>query len=432
MNMGSSINLAETFVQLQKEDLDFQRTQIADLLDRRGTNFPGAQPVSFARRHLRELQRADYFMCEKTDGIRCLLFLSQFIEEGGAPVECQFFIDRKNDFYYVPRDAVHIPPPGDDLSAFHTGTLLDGELVRQRLKNGQKRLAYLIFDCLALDKENITHRPFDKRYGRAEQLVWKPYLSFAKRYPEDVASQPFQLQLKKMEMPYGAGMMFKDRIPQLPHGNDGLIFTCVTTPYVSGTDQHILKWKPPWENTIDLKLELGEFPRIKDEETGEMIEDWDAMPAIHLMAFHGEKDYRHFALLSLTDAEWETMKAMNQTFDGRIMECFRDPVSTHWRPKIEEDGTPRLRDDKTHANHYSVVESVIESIEDAVTEQDLIAASPAIRTAFKERQRAKVDADKKAATQAAHQQQQQQHARVPSHAPPAAKAEEDDGPRYED
>jgi len=429
--MGSSINLAETFVQLAGEELRFQRTQIADLLQRHTTNFPGAQPVSFARQHLEELRRADYFMCEKTDGVRCLLYLSQFLDNG-QPVECQFFIDRKNDFYFVQRDMVHIPPAGDDIGAFHVGTLLDGELVRQRLKNGQQRLAYLIFDCLALDNDNITHRPFDKRYGRADQLVWRPYLAFAKRYPDDVASQPFQLELKKMEMPYGAEMMFKDRIPQLPHGNDGLIFTCVTTPYVSGTDKHILKWKPPWENTIDFKLEMGEFPMVRDEETGEQVEDWDAMPTIHLQTSYGNGDYRHFALLHLTDAEWEAMKGIKQMFDGRIIECYRDSATTQWRPKVEEDGTPRFRDDKTEPNHYSTVESVLQSIEDAVSEQDLIMASHKIRTAFKERQKLKMEADKKAAAAAAAAAQQQQAKGPPQKTESVAKVEDDDGPRYED
>ena len=175
----------------------------------------------------------------------------------GGPFELQFLIDRKNDYYCVRRESLHIPIL-ENVQGYHMGTLLDGELVRQKFKDGKpERLAYLIFDCLAIDNENVTNRPFDKRLARIDQLVAKPIRDFARKYPDELQYQPFQIEMKKMEFPYGMEMMFKDRIPNLPHGNDGLIFTCKDTPYVAGTDQHILKWKPPQENTIDFRLLLG-------------------------------------------------------------------------------------------------------------------------------------------------------------------------------
>jgi mRNA guanylyltransferase len=40
-----------------------------------------------------------------------------------------------------------------------------------------------------------------------------------------------------MEVSYGVEMMFRDVLPNLPHGNDGLIFTCRTSQYKFGTDE---------------------------------------------------------------------------------------------------------------------------------------------------------------------------------------------------
>ena len=393
--MGSSIHLDAVGTLLPPEDANFQRGQVADLLNRQSTKFPGAQPVSFARRHLLELQRDDYFLCEKTDGIRCLLFLTQYYDPAEGMVEGQLLIDRKNDHYAIAKGYLHIPPTGPNgeppfiLDKWHTGTLLDGELVRERYRDGREQLNYLIFDCLALDGENITNRVYDVRIGKVQSLVFKPWKAFAEAWPEDAEAQPFQLKLKEWQLPYGTEMMFRDIIPKLSHGNDGLIFTCKNTPYVSGTDQHILKWKPPQENTVDFRLQLGAFPMAEDDHG--KYEDYEQKPETELLVFHGGKDYRHYAMLHLTDDEWEAMKGMNQAFDWRIVECFRDAKAGHWRPKLEEDGTPRFRDDKEHANHVSVVESVLESIEDAVNEQDLIANAGQIRAAWKKREGARKD-----------------------------------------
>ena len=237
-----------------------------------------------------------------------------------------------------------------------------------------------------------------------------------------------------MEFPYGMEMMFKDKIPHLPHGNDGLIFTCKGTPYVPGTDQHILKWKPPHENTIDFRLLLGDFPM---SEQGEWP-DWDAKPELELHINHGggqNAGYKFFATLYLTDTEWESCKRLNQQLDGRIIECYRDPVQKSWRPKLEPDGSPRFRDDKTDSNHISVVDSVLESIEDAVTEQDLISAAAGIKVAFKARAhqaelKAKEEAKRAMAAQAEKKRAQEEMMKQQRRA--SETAEEDLEPRYED
>ncbi|KAL1305866.1 hypothetical protein AAFC00_004016 [Neodothiora populina] len=362
------LQLSDVAHQLPRGDADFLRSRVADLLERRNMSFPGAQPVSFARKHFQDLLMTDYFVCEKTDGIRCLLFLTFYIEEGNK-VEAKILIDRKNDYYNIDNMHFHLPLPDAPDASFHTETLLDGELVLDKLPNGDERKTYLVFDCLALENKSLLQRTLDKRLAYFMESVLKPYQSLLERYPEEVPEQPFLVMPKKMEKAYGIEMMFKDVLPKLPHGNDGLIFTCRTSPYVTGTDQHIIKWKPPHENTIDFRLQLGDFPMV--EEGGERFQDFDACPSFELLVYHGNNRNEYFAPLYLTESEWESMKGMGQMLDGRIIECAKDDKG-RWRMKREADGTPRFRDDKTEANHIKTVESVLESIEDAVTETDLL------------------------------------------------------------
>lgn len=42
-----------------------------------------------------------------------------------------------------------------------------------------------------------------------------------------------------MERAYAVDKVFNVIIPALQHGNDGLIYTCVTTPYSPGTDENM-------------------------------------------------------------------------------------------------------------------------------------------------------------------------------------------------
>jgi mRNA guanylyltransferase len=293
--------------------------------------------------------------------------------------EIHYLIDRKNDYYYV--EGLHFPHHNDpNGQQYHKDTILDGELVSDKEDDGSYRLRYLVFDCLVLDGENLISKPFDKRIGRFHSFVDAPFKKLFRKFPDELAHLPFDVTFKVMEKPYALEAMFKDKLPKLRHGNDGLIFTCKGTTYVSGTDQHILKWKPAHENSIDFKLVLGDFPVDADGS-----EDYDAKPPFTLQVWHGEgSPYTHFASLFITDAEWDAMKSLHEQLDGRIIECYKD-VQGRWRFKAEANGAPRFRDDKSNANHISTVKSVLGSIEDGVSEEELLAAAPGIQRAWKAR-----------------------------------------------
>ncbi|KAK8212397.1 mRNA capping enzyme, guanylyltransferase subunit [Phyllosticta capitalensis] len=381
-------------VKASKELADGFRREVAQLLGRRSLSFPGAQPVSFARKHLAELMTRDYYLCEKTDGIRCLLY---FTSDG--PQEIHYLIDRKNDYYYVPN--LHFPVPNDDtFRKFHEDTIIDGELVYDEEEDGPK-LRFYVFDCLVLDGESRIEKTLDKRLAVLRETVYKPWRKLFKEvHPGELQFQPFEIIFKEMSFPYALSHTFDIKFPSLKHGNDGLIFTCRETPYVFGTDEHILKWKPAHENTIDFRLRLGEFPPLQTNGTGsgEYEPDFDAKPNFDLMVFYGNSDYRPFAPLHITDEDWEVMKSVDDMLDGRIIECYKDPEG-RWRFKRTDDNKPHFRDDKPEANHISTVDKVLESIDDAVSKEDLVRNEMRIREAFKKREaerRARDDAVRKA------------------------------------
>lgn len=57
--MCSQIQLPDIGDLVPTNEVGLFRTRISNLLGRSSLNFPGAQPVSFARRHLQELQNAE-------------------------------------------------------------------------------------------------------------------------------------------------------------------------------------------------------------------------------------------------------------------------------------------------------------------------------------------------------------------------------------
>ncbi|KAE8454101.1 hypothetical protein EG329_005024 [Mollisiaceae sp. DMI_Dod_QoI] len=354
------------------------RSEVAQMLGRQNLSFPGAQPVSFARRHLEELCKQDYYVCEKSDGMRYLLYLTT----GDEGEEVQYLIDRKNDYWFIPRDGLHFPVP-KSVQSFHVNTLIDGELVLDKVPGGDYQPKYLVFDCMVLDGNSLMNRTLDKRLAYFKERIFDPYKQLLDEYPDEKQYMHFIVELKAMQLSYGIEKMFKEILPSLPHGNDGLIFTCRMTDYKHGTDQHILKWKPELENSIDFRLSL-DFPLVQPdaqdiaEGITEPYTDYDALPVCNLHVYAGDdREDPWYGTMYIEPEEWESLKQLNQPLNDRIVECFMD-AQKRWRYM-------RFRDDKTNANHISTVESVIESINDRVTEGDLLNAAKGIRDKWKMR-----------------------------------------------
>jgi mRNA guanylyltransferase len=199
------------------------------------------------------------------------------------------------------------------------------------------------------------------------------------------------VEFKEQQFTYHLDVVFNEIIPKLKHGNDGLIFTAVNAPYSMGTCKKMLKWKPLNENSIDFKVSLlfpgGSLPGMKN---------YTAKPRIDLLVWQGEKGYKFFDQLGITEEEWHEQFGKNPKYmDGKIIECNYDPelqqqlnLSSPWR-------FMRFRDDKLDGNFQTVVDNVLNSIRDAVSKDELIEHMPNIKKAWAKRKQESKQVDER-------------------------------------
>lgn len=355
------------------------------------------QPVSFERHHLKVLEDIDYYVCEKTDGTRYLLYITRMEDREDGNIV--YLIDRKFEVYRL----AWFFPSRDDCRVGLEETIVDGELFVD-VKDSKEKKRFLIFDCLVVEKRNICAKNFQQRLDQLYKYVIHPFNRMKKDFPH--LKHPFELGVKEMFKCDGLVQILKVVVPSLLHENDGLIFTPIYQSYVSGTCHRLLKWKPPHLNTVDFKLNIlhneyqllvlshgmyeyyGQLTIDCRKETHEVINDTtsDVNTSKHVIDEQGKTN-------DVEEAEHEIDKP-DKTLDedeaaqidllkrsnGKIIECYCvKKENIQWK-------FMRVREDKNTANDISVVAKIIKSIDDNVDEDELISRAPIIRRKRKERE----------------------------------------------
>lgn len=302
-------------------------------------NFPGPQPVSLERKDLVKLHKYNYYVCEKTDGMRYLL-VSKMID--GFPTT--FLVNRAFNVYFVSGlwSCVSI----------YDGTILDGEVVKE--EGGT--YTYFPHDCVMRAGISYSQENFTKRnmHSREISVLWRK-------------SDPEQQIIGILEVKFKTFYNFKDintlivNNSLLKHDVDGIIFTPVGLPIQTGTQFSLIKWKEPTKHTFDFQIE------IKGQRIDYLL--YEKMSLIKFKTVSkrspaGKKILKILNELIVEDKMINmNLDSSNKVNDTNIVECY-----------LEDDNyiPLKLRNDKTRPNSLRTLEKTIVNIEENITKEELV------------------------------------------------------------
>lgn len=131
------------------------------------SDFLGAMPVNLTRQNLLEVQKSDYFITEKSDGIRYLLYVvppPRGVSNGDADAVAVLVDRSRTVFKFRGCEAVG--------RALGVGVVLDGELVFNRTL--QENI-FLVFDALLWRRAPLVDFPFGVRLQRIASEILPAY-----------------------------------------------------------------------------------------------------------------------------------------------------------------------------------------------------------------------------------------------------------------
>lgn len=307
-------------------------------------DFPGSMPVNFTKESVGVVQASNYWVSEKTDGIRAMLIIN--------PRDAVYLVDRKFDFYALPEYECLLniySPVGL--------TVLDGEMITHLTEN---RLMYLIFDITALNGQEVYSLPLHKRLPFIQKVVEKYRNACASHeipelHPFELIGKTFHpkshisdlLHCIKEDKQHG-GRVYQDK--RRHHKSDGVIFT-PDEPYRTKTVRNLFKFKYADEMSIDLKLSINRG-------TGNVI-----------FTCVGDRGVETEYPLQIVAEDYQRLSryASHILKDPKtvvIVELVYDLVAQKWKLKM-------VRTDKNRANYVRVVSDTIKSVNEHIGTEDL-------------------------------------------------------------
>lgn len=270
--------------------------------------FCGTHPVSLDRDNYETLIEHPYAISPKVDGTRYFLLV----------VDSQlFFINRACDVWAGPKNP--------QLTSFN-GSLLDCEITTESQRNHP---TLMIIDVLAVHGRCQRKLHLRRRLDQSRSLI--RFLQGQRAKTLFTVVYQRYIDLYRPE----ASALVRDCHPlNVDNTIDGFIFTPLRMPYIMGRCYHLMKWKPDEKNTVDLRFKAPDEVFCTNEEE-EMIP---------VGTVSGVPD---------------------RVSTGCILECRKGDTSEEWV-------FDRLRPDKNTPNVQWVLDRIVKTMEDNITQNDIL------------------------------------------------------------
>lgn len=230
-------------VPLHEEEQQHVRRRLSSLYGCAPGRFPGSNPVSIEREDLRDRMKGRVYLSGlKTDGVRYLLLLTMHNQEPRA-----IMINRRFRMWEI---EVWAP-----LSFFEEESVLDGELVWERVSHNRLQQVFLVFDSPHI-RSSLLSSPYSSRLDALHRCVMSsPPAELERTILEEdkifLASSDMKMCPKRF-VPVEMALSLWEERGSVRHRNDGMIFVEDTTLKSGGTDSSVLKWKPCSDITVDV------------------------------------------------------------------------------------------------------------------------------------------------------------------------------------
>ena len=360
---------------LQQQLLNYFYSDQQRVSQRRYRSLPGPLPISFARKHIQQLINNEYYVCEKSDGERAILYIN-------SAEQCAYIVDRKFQFRRFTDSTFYCR-----LCA-HGDTVVDGEILALPNDNDvsktsdnivtQSTHVFMMFDCMVVDGTNVSQLKLSERLRSMVRHVVEPYNQFIVQSTyHNYSVTPLQLKVKFMvgkkyfnelrklvvESSTAPGHYIFTRIDskgqRQQNGNDGFIFTPENDSYMQSTINGLLKWKWPGMNTVDMRIVSPFY-----NDNGEL----NLYTQANTLDYnHNTSDRASDVLMRSTAVSNESQQKLNQLLGNSsdaIIEFSYNSKTGEWIPH-------NRRTDKNSPNFITTVISTLETIIDNVTINEL-------------------------------------------------------------
>jgi len=321
------------------------------------SHIPADNPVSLDRTTLPLLQAMEYTAAHKADGVRYFLVLASHEDQ---PVGA--LVDRAGSTYQVllhARKALYV-----------RGSVFDGELCPGAGPSGEA--LFLVFNALVVS--GVAMRDLD--YNQRLHAVRTHFP--ARVLPSTVATASHLVGGYVRALDPGLHLLAKETVPfaqlaslpAVPYPTDGLLFTPTHEGVRSGRNPHLLKWKRT--NPLDVRL------RVEPDGPLTMTLDDDGAAALLLDVLQAR--YATVAWgprMRLLEAIVRGAHRCSRAFSGRT-ETFEAIVELACERRGDDTlelNYLRLRPDKGTPNNVHTVTRTLLSIEDNITDAELLALS---------------------------------------------------------